>query len=42
MKIIRIRKLAIQIFKTVNELSPNFMKTNLTLKQILEFDTLIY
>ena len=42
MKIIRIRKVAIQIFKTVNELSPNFMKTNLTLKQILEFDTLIY
>ena len=32
MKIIRIRKLAIQIFKTVNELSPNFMKTNLTSK----------
>ena len=32
MKIIRIMKLAIEIFKAANELNPNFMKTIFTSK----------
>ena len=39
-KIRRVKTLAIEIFKTVNELNPNFMK--LRLKQILQFNLLIY
>ena len=42
LKIRRIKTLAIEIFKTVNELNPNFMKTIFTSKKILEFDLLIY
>ena len=42
MKTRRIKTLAIEIFKTVNELNPNFIKLFLHLKQILEFDLLIY
>ena len=42
MKIRRIKTLAIETFKTVNELNPNFMKNILRLKQTLEFDLLIY
>ena len=38
----RIKTLAIEIFKTVNELKPNFMKTIITSKQILEFNLWIY
>ena len=38
----RTETLAIEIFKTVNKLNPNFMKIFLRLKQILEFDFLIY
>ena len=41
MKIRKNKTLAIEIFKTANELSPNFMKTIFYLKQILDFDLLI-
>ena len=42
MKTRRIKTLAIEIFKTVNKLNPNFIKIFLHLNQILEFDLLIY
>ena len=43
MKIRRIKTLAIEIFKTVNELNPNFMKTIFTSKKnSIVRDFLIY
>ena len=42
MKIRRIKAPVIEIFKTLNELNPNFMKTIFISKKILEFDLLIY
>ena len=42
MRITRINTHAIEIFKTFKELNPNLMKSILHLKQVLEFDLLIY
>ena len=42
MEIRRIKAPVIEIFKTLNELNPNFMKTIFISKKILEFDLLIY
>ena len=41
MKIRRIKTLAIEIFKTVNELNPNFIKTIFTSKTNSRFDLLV-